>query len=379
MRAHHRHVAGVIMRAVLLLVGLVVLLIDDDQAEFGVGQEQRRARADHHRRLAGRDRGTVAGARARRQFANAIPAGARRSARQSGRGTARSARFPASGSAICSPRCERFGDRLEIDFGLARAGDAVEQRDLKPPAASARSASAAVALGRREVRQGEGRIGRRRRPARGISSTVERALVDQPVDHAGADSRLPARLRICRAAARPTEPRAAAAAPASAAAAAGRPAARRASPLRPEMLAHPQRHAAAPAARRQRIIGDPVDEAAQFLAKRRHVELFARRPSAGCAAADRGWRSPPRPRRCTSRAPSGTPTTSPGCRSCPPARGRNRPGRAPPAPARRRRGSRMRAARGAVHRRLKGRNAAGGLYRRRSARPAAAPVASANG
>ena len=33
MRAHHRHVAGVIMRAVILLVGLVVLLIDDDQAQ----------------------------------------------------------------------------------------------------------------------------------------------------------------------------------------------------------------------------------------------------------------------------------------------------------------------------------------------------------
>ena len=31
MRAHHRHVAGVVMRAFVLLVGLVVLFIDDDQ------------------------------------------------------------------------------------------------------------------------------------------------------------------------------------------------------------------------------------------------------------------------------------------------------------------------------------------------------------
>ena len=52
MRAHHRHVAGVIMRAFVLLVGLVVLLIDDDEPEIGVGQKQRRARADHDLRLA---------------------------------------------------------------------------------------------------------------------------------------------------------------------------------------------------------------------------------------------------------------------------------------------------------------------------------------
>ena len=55
-RPHHRHVAGVVADAVLLLVGGVVLLIDDDQAKIGIGQEQRRARADHHLRLAGRDR-----------------------------------------------------------------------------------------------------------------------------------------------------------------------------------------------------------------------------------------------------------------------------------------------------------------------------------
>ena len=54
--AHHRHVAGVIAHAVLLLVGGVVLFIDDNEAEIGVGQEQRRARADRDRRLARRHR-----------------------------------------------------------------------------------------------------------------------------------------------------------------------------------------------------------------------------------------------------------------------------------------------------------------------------------
>ena len=39
------------MRAVLLLVGLVVFFIHDDEAEIRIGHEQRRARADHDRRL----------------------------------------------------------------------------------------------------------------------------------------------------------------------------------------------------------------------------------------------------------------------------------------------------------------------------------------
>ena len=67
-RAHHRHVAGVIMHAVLLLVGGIVLLIDDDQAEIGIRQKQRRARADHDLDFARRDRGPGARALARRKL-----------------------------------------------------------------------------------------------------------------------------------------------------------------------------------------------------------------------------------------------------------------------------------------------------------------------
>ena len=66
MAAHHRHVAGVIVHAVFLLVGGVVLFIDDDQAEIGIGQEQRRARADHDRDFAVGDRPPSARAPARR-------------------------------------------------------------------------------------------------------------------------------------------------------------------------------------------------------------------------------------------------------------------------------------------------------------------------
>ena len=99
MRAHHRHVAGVIMRAVILLVGLVVLFIDDDQAEIRIGQKQRRARADHDRRFAGRDRGPIALPGARRQFGMPFQRTHAEALRQNGRGIVRSARSPASGSA----------------------------------------------------------------------------------------------------------------------------------------------------------------------------------------------------------------------------------------------------------------------------------------
>ncbi len=52
MRPHHRHVAGVIAHAILLLVGRVMLLVDDDEPEIRIGQEQRGSRADHDLDLA---------------------------------------------------------------------------------------------------------------------------------------------------------------------------------------------------------------------------------------------------------------------------------------------------------------------------------------
>ena len=126
-RAHHRHVAGVVVHAVLLLVGGVVLLVDDDEAEIGIGQEQRRARAGDDRHLAGSDRRPGAGAHARRQL----------------RMPFRRAHAEALGEAVEELRGERdlrhqdqrlapapdgLGHRLEIDLGLAGAGDAVDQR-----------------------------------------------------------------------------------------------------------------------------------------------------------------------------------------------------------------------------------------------------------
>ena len=125
--AHHRRVAGVILDAVLLLEARLVRLVDDDQAEVGIGQEQRRARADRDLRLA-----RLAMPRQR-----AAPLG-RAQARMPGDRRAAEARLEALeerlGQRDLGQQDERlaalaqaFGDRFEIDFGLARAGDSVEQ------------------------------------------------------------------------------------------------------------------------------------------------------------------------------------------------------------------------------------------------------------
>src|SRR5688572_20886936 len=54
-RAHDRQVAGVVAEAILLLVGRVVLLVDDDEAEPRDRREECRAGADDRPRLAAPD------------------------------------------------------------------------------------------------------------------------------------------------------------------------------------------------------------------------------------------------------------------------------------------------------------------------------------
>ena len=128
--AQHRHVAGLVADPVLLLVGGVVLLIDDDQAKLGKRQKQRRARADNDARPAVGDRAPGAaplaladlGMPLRRGGAEAVakplqPLRAERDFRQQHQ------HLPAGG--------EGCRDRGEIGLGLARAGDAVEQGDAE--------------------------------------------------------------------------------------------------------------------------------------------------------------------------------------------------------------------------------------------------------
>ena len=124
--AHHRDVAGVILDAFFLLEARLMRLVDDDQAKVRIGQEQRGAGADGNLRLAAGN-GPPRPAPLRRAEV-AVPgdgcaAEASLEALQEGLGQ----RDLGQKDERLLPLPQAFGDRLEIDFGLAGAGHAVEQ------------------------------------------------------------------------------------------------------------------------------------------------------------------------------------------------------------------------------------------------------------
>ena len=79
------------------------------------------------------------------------------------------------------------GDRLEIDFGLAGAGDAVEQRHGEAVIHIGEELACRVRLLRRKPRPRRREVELRRRPG-GKLLGDQRAGIDQAVDHAGADA-----------------------------------------------------------------------------------------------------------------------------------------------------------------------------------------------
>ena len=117
-RAYDGDVAGVVDHPVFLLEAAVVLLVDDDQAEIGKGQEQRRARADDNARLAAGNRAPgLAPARA-----GDVRVPMERWRPEAGLETAQ----PIDGECDFRQQHQHLpaareggGDRFEIDFGLA--------------------------------------------------------------------------------------------------------------------------------------------------------------------------------------------------------------------------------------------------------------------
>src|SRR5579872_954289 len=127
-RSHHRHVARVVRRAVFLLVGRFVLLIDNDEAEIAERQEQGGAGAGDDANLAAGDRAPQAAAqtrwRARMPFGwpdAETPGETIEKLRRQGDFRQQDQRL--------SSRAKRLRQGLEIDLGLAGAGDAFQQRD----------------------------------------------------------------------------------------------------------------------------------------------------------------------------------------------------------------------------------------------------------
>ncbi len=278
--AQHGHVAGVVEGAVLLLVRSVVLLVDDDEPEVGEGQEQRRAGADDEPRLAGGDGrpGAAAGGLGHAR----VPLG--RAGAEAGLDPVeeldRERDLRQEHQRLTALR-QRLGDGLEVDLGLARAGDAVQQRRRV----------AAGGDGGAEGGGGPGlRRGKRARDGRGVERRIggvaggglahEHALGFQALEHGGRDAGEPRELERREAAVaelleggedarpRPGHPRRL-----GAGAAQQRPRRRRLAEAR-RAGREPQHHPE----RGQRVVGGAAQELAHRLAERRGIEHPRHRP-----------------------------------------------------------------------------------------------------
>ncbi len=249
-----------------------MLLIDDDQAQVVERKEQGRARARHHPNLAFGRPTPDAGAAARRQlgmpfggrgakaFCKAVPE--LRGQRDLGH---QDQHLPARG--------QNFGDRLEIDLGLARTGHALQQDRLEF-LSSRRLAQDRGGLGLIVGELGAAEIG-----VRGLRGKfgpqrhrLERAVVDQGVDDARRHARDPRQFRLGQ---RDVGGQRRQRAPPRFGQARRRRASRAQSDahrLRPSLDRRMGGHAQHHAARRERPGGHPVEKIAHFLRQRRKIQ-----------------------------------------------------------------------------------------------------------
>ena len=133
MPAHHGHIARVVMGRFLLFVGMLLLLVDDDDAEVFQRREHAGARADDDPDAPGPDMLPLVVPLARRQMAvqhghaHLLPDETRakmfhRLRRERDFRDEHERRFALGENPV---------DRLQVDLRLAAAGDAVQQNDAR--------------------------------------------------------------------------------------------------------------------------------------------------------------------------------------------------------------------------------------------------------
>ncbi len=130
--AHDRHVAAVIARHFILLVGGVVFLVDDDQPRVLQRREHRRPRADHHVDVAAPDAMPLIVALAVRQPAVLDGHGGAKPRAEQRRHLRRQRDLRHEHQHTAAALADHIGE-AEVDLGLAAAGHAVHQRHVKRP------------------------------------------------------------------------------------------------------------------------------------------------------------------------------------------------------------------------------------------------------
>ena len=187
--AQHRHIAGMIMHAVFLLVGALMLFVDDDKTEIGERQKQCRAGTRHHFGLARGQRGIDMLALATRNARMPLrrtdaEAGGKAVEKLRGQGN-----FGYQNQGLAS-LFDRFGHRLEIDFGFARSRHPFQQGDRKSLGCHRLfEPVGGLALFRRQHRWAESRVGIGGNRIGRHDQRGQSALVDQTVDDSRADAR----------------------------------------------------------------------------------------------------------------------------------------------------------------------------------------------
>ncbi len=170
---------------VLLFERLFVLLIHDHQAQRREGQKQRRARAHHHLRFTAHHRAIDPPPLFLRQIA--VPLGGTNAEAHSEafQELHRQRDFRQQDQSLLALP-QRLGDRLKIDFGLARPGDAIEQMGGEFLLAHRMAQNVrrlllvGIEFGRREFRIGGAEGGEF-----GKFGGLERACLDQAAHHGG--------------------------------------------------------------------------------------------------------------------------------------------------------------------------------------------------
>ncbi len=105
-----------------------MFLIDNDEAEIAIGQEQGRARADHHLGIAAQNGAPGQAPLEARQLRMPL-AGRRTEALGETFQPLRGERDLRQQDQCLLPALQARGDRFKINFRFARSGDTVEQRD----------------------------------------------------------------------------------------------------------------------------------------------------------------------------------------------------------------------------------------------------------
>ena len=163
-----RDVTGVVARVALVLVGRVVLLVDHDQPEVADRGEDGGARADGDPGLARPQPPPLVVALALAERGVQQRHGVAEARAEPPHGLRRE-RDLGHEHDHAPPALERRGRRAEVDLGLARAGDPVEQlraalaRSRRPRRAARRSARPRRRRARRSAATGAGRAARSRR------------------------------------------------------------------------------------------------------------------------------------------------------------------------------------------------------------------------